>query len=425
MIKDISFDVIVAIVVVIILIFLSALISGAEVAYFSLSPKQINTLNKNPSKLNKRVLTLLERPKNTLATILIANNFVNVAIIIISTYIINSIFDFSTSQGWGFFIQVVFITFLLLLFSEITPKIFASQHNLGFSRLMSFPLKIMGKFFYPISFLLVRSTRMVDRRFERKGNNISISDLSDALELTDDPVLKEDERIFKGIVSFGNIDASEIMVSRIDMVAIDIKSSLNKVLSIIIESGLSRIPVFDENIDTIKGLLYIKDLLPHYHKGDNFRWQSLIRSAYYVPESKKINDLLEEFRKKKMHMAIVVDEYGGTSGVVTLEDILEEIVGEINDETDIIDKIYTKIDNENYMFNGKTLLNDFNKVYDLPDNYFDEDRGDSDTLAGLILQLKTEMPVKHEIIKYKKFIFTIKAVDERRIKQIVVTLNKN
>lgn len=425
LVKEISFAAIAGIVVVIILIIISGMVSASEVAYFSLSPQKINTLRKVSNKRNKRVLALLERPKKLLATILIANNFVNVGLVIISAFVINSLFDFTQAPVWGFLIQVVVITFIILLFGEILPKIYASAKNLAYARFISLPLKAVDWFLSPISLPLAGSTRIVDRKFERKKKNVSLSDLSDALELTDDPDLKEDEKILKGIVSFGSTDVREIMASRVEVVGVEINYSLNKLLSVIIESGFSRIPVFDDSLDNIKGLLYTKDLLPHYHKGDNFKWQTLIRPAYFVPESKKINDLLEEFRKKKMHMAVVIDEYGGTSGIVTLEDVLEEIVGEISDETDNVEKIYEKNEDGAYVIEGRMLLNDFFKLFDVNDNYFDDIRGDSDTLAGLILVIKSEMPAKNEIIKYKNFIFKIKSVDDRRIKQIIVTLEKN
>jgi len=355
-------------------------------------------------------------PEELLATILIANNFVNIAIVILSTYITSSLFDFSQAPAIGFIVQVIVVTFLLLLFGEIIPKVYASQFALRFSRYMALPLTFLEKVFRPLGTILIKSTSVVNKRISKK-QNISMDDLSHALELTADEITEEME-ILEGIVKFGNINVEEIMKARVDIIAVDIHTSFSKLKSVIIESGFSRIPVYDGAFDNIRGILYVKDLLPHHHKPNTFRWQSLIRPPYFVPETKKISDLLEEFQTKKNHMAIVVDEYGGTSGLISLEDILEEIVGDITDEHDDQQDFYSIEDDGSYLFEGKTLLNDFFKLIDIDDDVFDEVKGDADTLAGLILEMKGEIPHKKEVFEYHGYEFVIEAVDNRRIKKI-------
>ena len=413
--------IIIAIICVVLLLFCSALISGSEVALFSLSPTYRDRLESGSQDEENSVLKLVRKPDRLLATILISNNFINVAIVILSTFITNALIDFSTAPVIGFIFQVILITFLLLLFGEIIPKIYATQHSLKFAAFMAHPLIFLEKIFKPLSSVLINSTSFVNRHFGQKKQNISMTDLSDALELTTTGIT-EDRNILKGIVKFGNIDVREIMKSRVDVVAVDIKTNFRILIDIIIESGYSRIPIFEESLDHIKGILYIKDLLPHLHKGDSFKWQSLIRPQYYVPESKKINDLLKEFQTNKIHMAIVIDEYGGTSGIVTLEDVLEEIVGEIIDESDDDEIIYTKQDENTFVFEGKILLNDFYKITDSSDDVFEEVKGDAETLAGLILELRGEIPLRNDIVKYKNFKFTIESVDKRRIKQVRVQI---
>lgn len=412
---------IIGIIILLLLLIASALISGSEVAYFALSPSNIRTLEEKKSKTNKLVLKLLSCPERLLATILIANNFVNVGIVILSAFITNSMVDFSDSVVVGFVVQVIIITFILLLFGEIIPKVYASKFSLNFASFMSFPLFIMDKGFSPLSFLLIRSTSFVNKRFAHKRQNISIDDLSHALEITADNIA-EDKDILEGIVKFVNIDVGEILKSRVDVVAVEISTPFKTLLEVIIESGYSRIPVYSESFDNIKGILYTKDLLPHFHKKTSFRWQSIIRPPYFVPETKKINDLLEEFQTKKIHMAVVVDEYGGTSGIVTLEDILEEIVGEIVDEYDEEEAVYEKIDENNYFFEGKTPLNDFYKITNSDINIFNDIKGDADTLAGLILEVKAEIPQKGEVVEIKNFDMRIEEVDKRRIKRIKLTI---
>lgn len=414
--KPISLSIIAELCAMVLLLFFSALISGSEVAVFSLSPKNIREIEDAQTNKSKKLLKLLRMPERLLATILIANNFVNIAIVILSTYITSSLLDLSHSPTFGFVIQVVVVTFLLLLFGEIVPKVYAAQYALRFSKYMALPLIFLEKALRPLGSILVNSTSFVNKRISKK-QNISMDDLSQALELTADEMSEEIE-ILEGIVKFGNINVDEIMRARVDVVAVDIRTSFSKLKSIIIESGYSRIPVYDGAFDNVRGILYVKDLLPHHHKPNTFRWQSLIRPPYFVPETKKISDLLEEFQTKKNHMAIVVDEYGGTSGIISMEDILEEIVGDITDELDDQQDFYTIEDDGSYLFEGKTLLNDFFKLIDIEDDVFDKIKGDADTLAGLILEMKGEIPQKKEIFTYQGYEFVIEAVDNRRIKKI-------
>ena len=406
----------------VLLLFCSAVISGSEVALFSLSPQNINDLEADDNPKNKKLLKLLRKPEKLLATILIGNNFVNIGIVILSSFITNSLVDFSNAPTLGFVVQVVIITFLLLLFGEIIPKVYATQTSLRFSKFVTYPIFYLEKLFRPLSIVLIKSTSIVNKRISKK-QNISMVDLSQALELTADEISEEIE-ILEGIVNFGNINVEEIMISRVNAIAIDANTSFSKLKSIIIESGFSRIPVFDDSFDNIKGILYVKDLLPHHHKPNTFRWQSIIRPPYYVPETKKINDLLEEFQTQKNHMAIVVDEYGGTSGIITMEDILEEIVGDITDESDDCKATYTKEEDGSYLFEGKTSMNDFFKVIELDSDIFDNIKGDAETLAGLLLEIKGEIPQKKEEFKYKDYRFIVEAVDNRRIKKIRFILPK-
>lgn len=406
------------------LLCMSALISGSEVAYFSLSPAHINQLNESKSKKDRMVLKLLNVPEKLLATILIANNFINIAIVMISAFITDGLFNFSDQPGWiGFVIQVVAVTFMLIMFGEILPKIYANRFALRFSYFMAAPLKILNRVFWPLSKLLILSTSIVNKRLSKKNQNLSINDLTDAIELTADAD-SEEEKILKRIVKFGSIEVKEIMRSRIDVVAIEVNQKINEILPVIIENGYSRMPVFEETFDNIKGILYIKDLLPHLDKNENFEWQKLVRQAYFVPETKKIDDLLSEFQENKIHMAIVVDEYGGTQGIVTLEDVLEEVVGEIIDEDDEEETFYTKLDPDNYLFEAKIQLNDFYKVVEVENDIFNEIKGEAETLAGVILEMKGEFPRKKQKISFKQFVFTIEEVDQRRIKTIKVTINR-
>lgn len=410
--------------ILVLLLICSALISGSEVAFFSLSPGDIDELESRKSSPARRVINLHQRPEHLLGTVLVVNNFVNVGVVILSSYITNSIIDFSQAKVLGFLFQVILITFILLLFGEIIPKVFAHQYAIKFALFMSGAILFLEKLFKPVIHVLIFSTSFVNKRLSRKKTVISMNELSDALDLsaTDD---MEDEHILKGIVKFGNIDVQEIMKSRMDVFAIDVETPFSVLLKNFLESGYSRIPIYAESFDTIKGILYIKDLLPYLHEDEAFKWGPLIRPPYYVPESKKINDLLAEFQEKKIHLAIVIDEYGGTSGIVTLEDILEEIVGEIIDESDEDESFYNRLNKSTYIFEGKTLLNDFYKVLDKPVDIFDEIKGEADTLAGLILEIKGEIPAKDEVFTYDEFTFKIDSVDNRRIKKIRVILRES
>ena len=420
-----SFDInqIIGIVFMLILIAFSAVISGSEVAFFSLTPKTIQDIRKEKSDNSLRIMHLLSKPEKLLATILISNNLVNVGIVILSSYLTNLIFNFNGSPIFEMIFKVVVITFILLLFGEIIPKVYATRFELKFAKFMSLPLTILGKIFSPLSSVLIGSTTIIKNSIKNK-NNISIDELSEALDLAKDDELKEDEKILKGIVNFGSITTSQIMKPRVDVIATDIKENFKNVINLIVESGFSRIPVFDKTFDEIKGVLYAKDLLPHIHKS-SFRWQSLIRPPYYVPETKKINDLLSEFQSKKIHMAIVIDEYGGSAGIITLEDVLEEIVGEITDEFDEDEKQYKRLSDTEIEFDAKILLQDFYKIMGIDDDYFDENKGEADTLAGLILEIKGEIPEVNEIATYNDFEFKIIEVDNRRIKKILCKIIKN
>ena len=407
--------------IVLLFLLISALISGSEVAYFSLSASDKHKLQKK-NKTNQTVQKNLENPEKLLATILVANNFVNIGIIILATYITGNLVTIHNSQVIEFLLQVVLITFFLLLFGEIFPKVYATHYALGFAKFMAFPLNTLEKIFRPINSILIYSTSFVNKRLQKHRKEISMSEISQALELTSDRELSEEKDILEGIIKFGNKNVEEIMKPRVDVISLDIKTGFLKVLQVINDSGYSRIPVYIDSFDNISGILYIKDILPHSHKGDSFKWQTLIRAPFHVPETKKINSLLEEFQKRKVHLAVVVDEYGGTSGIVTLEDILEEIVGDIVDEFDEEENFFSKINENTYIFDGKVLLGDFYKVVACDDSIFDEVKGDADTLAGLILELKGAIPILHEKVSCKHFNFTIEAVDNRRIKQIKVEI---
>ncbi|MCU4163353.1 gliding motility-associated protein GldE [Marinilabiliaceae bacterium A049] len=401
----------------------SGLISGSEVAYFSLEPIDLDKLKEKNSRKNKLILDHLDDKETLLATILIGNNFVNVAIVILTSFITSELIVFNGNSLIQILIEIIFITSIILFFGEILPKVYASKSPLMFAGLMAYPLWILTKILSPLSLILTKSTGFVNRRLSRRLNNLSMDDISHALELTGNDITEEKE-ILQGIVKFGNINVDEIMTARVDVIDVEIKSDYNKVLQTIIDSGYSRIPVFEDTPDNVKGVLYVKDLLAHLDNDPDFNWQKLIREAYYVPETKMLNDLLDEFQSRKIHMAIVVDEYGGTSGIVTLEDILEEIVGDINDELDDDEDFYTILPDGSYSFEAKTQINDFHKATNTEEDSFDDVRGEAETLAGLILELKGEIPQKNEKIEYKKFIFTVLSVDNRRIKRIKFELKK-
>ena len=423
--KQFSLSVAVGLLVIILLLICSALISGSEIAFFSLDPQHLQKLRNLKNKKNQLILRLIEKPKSLLATVLIANNFVNVAIVIISTFVTSEIIDFANHKLLGFIFQVIIVTGLILLIGEIMPKVYATRNAIKFASFMAAPINFLIKLFYPLSYILVHSSSLIDKRISKRGHNISMNELSHALEITDDNENDEgDKKILKSIVNFGDIDVKEIMKSRLDITTIDIETKFDELLQIILNSGYSRIPVYKEQLDKIVGVLYIKDLLKYLDKEQDFKWQSLIRTPFFVPESKKINDLFKEFQEKKIHLAIVVDEYGGTSGLVTLEDILEEILGEINDEFDSEDIPYSKVNENTYIFEGKTSLNDFCKITGVEFDFFDEVKGEFDSIAGLILEIVGKIPNRFEIITFKNFNFEIEAVDKKRIKRIKITINE-
>jgi gliding motility-associated protein GldE len=415
--------IIIGLIVLVGLLIMSALMSASEVAYFSFRPEDIENFKTDKSKKSKTVLKLYNNPEKLLSTILVANNTVNITIVLLSAFLSARMFDFSNDPVFGFIVQAVVITFLLLFFGEIMPKVYASRNNVSMAMFMAFLLVFLEKLFSPVTSLLILSSSFVKKRTGTRRANISMDDLSDALELTSDE-LDEDEKILKGIVNFGNINVSAIMCPRMDVTAVDINSGFSQIIPVIINSGFSRIPVHSESFDNVKGILYAKDVLPYMNNPDSFKWQSLLRLPYFVPETKKINDLLKEFQLKKIHMAIVIDEYGGTSGIVTLEDILEEIVGEITDESDNEDALYRKINEKTYVFEGKVLLNDFCKILGFEEDPFVDVRGESETLAGLILELTGEIPEKNQTLKYRNFTFMMESVDRRRIREIRVEINK-
>lgn len=407
--------------ILVLLLICSAMISGSEVAFFSLSSAEVRKLRKEAKSGNHTAFELLQHPERLLGTILVSNNFVNIGIILLSTFITQSLVDFSDAPVLGFIIKVVVITFILLLFGEILPKIYATQIRFDWVKSLSRFIKFLDFLFRPIVSLLVLSTNIINKRLSKYKQNISIKELSEALDLEYTEVM-EDEKILKGITRFGTLDARDIMKPRMDVFALDIKTPYRKVLQQITKEGYSRIPVYESFFDHIKGILYIKDLLPHLGKPDTFRWQSLLRPAYFVPESKKINDLLFEFQSQKIHMAVVIDEYGGNSGIVTLEDILEEIVGEIEDENDEDETLIKKIKPNQYLAEAKILLTDLFKNLEIDAEYFSEVQGEADTLAGLILEMRGTIPKQGEVVRFKRFVFRIVSADNRRIKKIHITI---
>ena len=412
--------VIIAAVLAAILLVFSGFASGSEIAFFSLSPQDLNEMDPEHNSTDAQVKKLRDDSERTLATILITNNFVNVTIIMLCNYIFAHIVDFGKAVWLQFLCITVLLTFLLLLFGEIMPKIFARQNPLAFCRRMVGPLMALRSFFWPLGSILLRSGILAEKVVPQDNHVLSVDDLEQALELTDKNEIKEEQSMLQGIIRFGDETVKEVMTSRQDVVDIDIKSSYADVLKCIVENNYSRIPVYQNNSDNIRGVLYIKDLLPHLSKPSAFRWQSLIRPPYFVPETKKIDDLLREFQDNKVHIAIVVDEFGGTSGIVTLEDILEEIVGEINDEYDEEEKTYTRLNRNTYVFDGKTLLSDFCRILNVNDDEFCEVEGDADTVAGLLLEIKGDFPEVHEKLSYKNYLFEILEIEERRIAKVKI-----
>ena len=399
----------------IILLICSGLISGSEIAFFSLTPTDRNKLKESALKRDKLIINLVDRPKMLLATILIANNLINISIIIISSIIFTQYLPLN-NPTLNFIIQILLTTFLILLFGEVIPKTYANRNPLLKAGIMAVPLLFLNKLLYPAVNLLVKSTAVIHASVDNKRSSLSAKSLSKAVNITSDTA-EEEKRFFEGIIQFGQTDVKQIMKTRIDVVAINVHTPFEEVLKIIQKSGYSRIPVYEKTIDQIKGVLYIKDLLPYFDIKD-YNWSEVIRKPFFVPESKKIDDLLKEIKERKIHLVVVIDEYGVTSGIVTLEDILEEIVGDISDEFDQDDIIYSKIDNATYIFEGKTLLNDFYRVFNIDGGGFEKDKGESDTLAGFILEKIEQIPKEGQSIVFEQFKFTIEKVNKKRIVSI-------
>lgn len=417
-----SASAIIAIILAVLLLLASGFASASEIAFFSLTPSDLNDIEERNHPSDEKISYLLERSERLLATILITNNFVNVTIIMLCNFFFMNVFVFH-SQVAEFLILTVVLTFLLLLFGEIMPKIYSSQKTLLFCRFAAPVIWVLQRVFTPISSILVHSTSFLNRHFARKSHNISVDELSQALELTDKTELTDENNILEGIIRFGGETAKEVMTSRLDVVDLDISTPFKDVMQCIIDNAYSRIPIYADTRDNIKGVLYIKDLLPHLNKGDHFRWQSLIRPAYFVPETKMIDDLLRDFQANKIHIAIVVDEFGGTSGIVTMEDIIEEIVGEIHDEYDDEERTHVVLNDHTWIFEAKTQLTDFYKITKVDEDDFGEVDGDADTLAGLLLEIKGEFPELHEKVTYGRYEFEILAMDSRRILKVKFIVN--
>lgn len=415
---------IIAIVLAGLLLLVSGFASASEIAFFSLSSSDRSKINERSHPADEKISKLLDNTERLLATILITNNFVNVTIIMLCNYFFMSLFNFA-SPIIEFLILTVILTFLLLLFGEIMPKIFSAQKTLAFCRFAAVGILFFQTFFYPISSVLMKSSTFLNKHVVKKKRSISVSELSQALDLTDKEELSEENTILEGIVRFGAETAKEVMTSRMDMVDLDIRTPFKNVLQCIIDNAYSRIPIFSGSADNIKGILYIKDLLPHINKGDHFRWQSLIRPAYFVPETKMIDDLLRDFQTEKIHIAIVVDEYGGTSGIITMEDIIEEIVGEIHDEYDDEEYSHVVVNDHTWIFEAKTALSDFFKIVQVNPSEFDRISGDADTLAGILLEIKGEFPQSHEKLTFGKYEFEILEMDNRRILKVKFTIHHN
>lgn len=419
-----SVGVVFAAVLAVVLLGVSAFASGSEIAFFSLSPSDLNDMDSGKNEKDANIQLLREDSERTLATILVTNNFVNVTIIMLCNYVFGSLVDFGKAYWLQFLCITVLLTFLLLLFGEIMPKVFARQKPLAFCRNVVGGIMFARKLFWPVETVLLRSRLVAERMLQKDSHVLSVDELGQALELTDKNDIKDEQSMLQGIIRFGDETVKEIMTSRKDVVDIDIKTPFSGVVKCIVENNYSRIPIYQDNSDNIRGVLYIKDLLLHIGKPDSFRWQSLIRPPYFVPETKKVDDLLREFQTNRVHIAIVVDEFGGTSGIVTLEDILEEIVGEIHDEYDDDDKTYRRLNNNTYIFDGKTLLSDFSRILNIPDDEFSDVEGEADTLAGLMLEMKGDFPKVHEKFEYDNFSFEILEISERRISSVKVTIRE-
>ncbi|PWA04508.1 gliding motility-associated protein GldE [Flavobacterium psychrotolerans] len=410
-------------VAIFILLFCSALVSAAEVAYFSLTPKDLDDCSQNHPTQAAIITTLLEKPKKLLATLLVANNFINIAVVILFSFIGKNLFASIASPLLKFIVEVIVVTFLILLFGEVLPKIYASRNNIKFAKFFAYPLSILDQLLSPISMPMRSLTIYLhDKLGSKQKSNFSVDQLSQALELTSSSdTSNEEQKILEGIVSFGNTDVKQVMSPRIDIFALQIDETFEEILLKITERGLSRIPVYTDNIDQIEGILFVKDLIPHINK-KGFDWKSLLREPFFVPENKKLDNLLKDFQSMKSHLAIVVDEYGGTSGLVSLEDIIEEIVGDISDEFDVENANYSQIDDKNFIFEGKINLKDFYRIIDVDEALFEIRKGEAETLAGFILEILGNFPKKGQKINFLKCRFTIETVDKKRIKQIKVTI---
>ncbi|MCV9388545.1 gliding motility-associated protein GldE [Reichenbachiella ulvae] len=412
--------------ILVILLFVgSALVSGSEVAYFSLSLEQVIDQG-NDSPQDKRIIHLLSNPNKLLATILILNNFINISIVMLTTYVTLSVTvdHFSTETVLG--ILTIVITFLIVFIGEIVPKVYANQNNWAFAQKTSKLLTFANEMFSPLSWLLIRVSSVIENRIEKKGYNVSVDELNEALEITTDKETTEEEKgILKGIVNFGTLSVKQIMKSRMDITALDMETDFHELMNQINKTGYSRIPIYKETIDNIEGILYIKDLLPYLSEEETFKWQDLLRPGFFVPETKKIDTLFKDFQEKRIHIAIVVDEYGGTSGLITMEDVIEEIVGEINDEfDDETDAEYKKIDNNTYIFEGKTSIMDFCKITDVDHKIFEEVKGESESLGGLLLEINSTLPYAGEKIIFDRFTFVITSVNEKRIKKVRIVIKR-
>ncbi|GAA4131225.1 gliding motility-associated protein GldE [Flavobacterium chungbukense] len=405
------------------MLFLSAIVSGAEVALFSLSQKDIeDTLNENLAK-GRIISNLLDKPKKLLATLLVANNFFNIGVVILFAYMGPNIFANVSSAALKFTFEVILVTFLILLFGEVLPKVYANRNSVRFAKGVAYPLAFLDKVLSPISLPMRALTIYLQHKLGKQKNNFSINQLSQALELTDsEGTSTEEQKILEGIVSFGNTDTKQVMSPRIDIFALEISETFAEIYPKIIETGFSRIPVYRDNIDQIEGVLFVKDLLPHIDK-EEFDWASLIREVFFVPENKKLDNLLKDFQSLKSHLAIVVDEYGGTSGLVSLEDVIEEIVGDISDEFDDENLNFSQIDENNFLFEGKINLKDFYRIVDVDEDTFESNKGEAETLAGFILEILGNFPKKDQKVPFENCIFTIETVDKKRVKQIKVTIN--
>lgn len=410
----------VALAISVVLLMCSAFVSASETAFFNLSPADIDELEEERTSTDSRVMALRADSEQLLATILICNNLVNVAIVMLLNYAILCTVDFGTAEWLEYLCMTVLLTFLLLFFGEVTPKIYSSQQSLRFARFAAPGLCFLCRVCHPLSTLLIKSKVVTERLIHAGNPSLTVDDLEKAIELTDQKDIAQESSMLHGIIRFGGEMAREVMTSRMDIVDLDVQTPFPQVLKCIVENNYSRIPVYQGTEDNIKGVLYIKDLLPHLGKPANFRWQSLIRPPYFVPETKMIDDLLRDFQSNKVHIAIVVDEFGGTSGIVTMEDIIEEIVGEINDEYDEEEKPYQRLNQNTYIFEGKILLTDFLKVFNLPDDYFQQAEGEADTLAGLLLEIKGDFPELHEQTDCGRFAFEVTEMDNRRILKIKV-----